>query len=158
MVAMSGALRNPTFQNHTMISFEAPPGSGSVFINVIVDALNSDGITFKYDSSVIQSIMPPSAPTQGGTLMVLRGQVSFCGPCFSCYVTRLRSQNFGSTGLVRFGPGQCNVVSYNDTVITCTLPTGQGMQPVTVTVGSKESEPYYWNYSMYAVHFVISHR
>ena len=121
-----------TSYSHTRIVAATPAGQGAGR-PVVVETLgrSSNAVNFDYDAPQITHITCNSAPTAGGTILTLTGS------------------NFGLSGSVSVGGHNAPVTSggYSHTVITCTLPPGQGIDlPVVVSSGQRSSNTLPFSY------------
>ena len=97
-------------QSSTQITCTLPAGQGTnQVVKVSVGGQVSSAFMFSYLPPNLTGINPLTGPTTGGTTLTLQGT------------------NFGiSGGSVTVGGIACPIVSQSSTVITCTLPAGQG--------------------------------
>ena len=137
IVTISGRIRNPIFQNDTLITFEVPIGQGTVDVEVVVDGQESDNsLPFQYRGPSITGASPLTGPTAGGTTLIIEGT------------------SFGAVGIVRVGEVQCitsdpSIAGYSDTYIECKTPKGTGTNhQIVVDSGDfSSSEGWFFNYS-----------
>ena len=128
-----GALSCPTVDwNNTSIVCTAPPGAGSVTLQVTAANQSSFG-SYSYDSPVITSVTPNSGAAAGGIPIQIQGN------------------NFGPNGVSRsvaVGSAQCAVSAFTHTSITCQLPVGTPgtTAQVKVTVAGKTSNTFNFTY------------
>jgi hypothetical protein len=129
-VSLGGRACAVELANHTTIIFKSPVGDGVSLQLVVtvasqVSAANS-AVLFSYLAPTISSINPPSAATQGGSILTIAG-----------------SSLGGTTSniLVTVGGAPCSPIgSATHTAVTCTLPAGQGQNlPVVVTTAAQAS-------------------
>lgn len=116
---------------HTQIECVAPVGQGtSVPVVVAWEGQESAPAPLSYSPPSITGISPSSAATVGGTILTITGG------------------NFGISGTVRLGGGDCTVSNWTHTTIVCFAPEGQGTNlPVTVTVAGQVSSPKLFGYT-----------
>jgi hypothetical protein len=117
--------------DHYQLNCTLPPGQGTVLVRLTtVHGSDSSALSFTYSAPAIVGINPITANTDGGALITVTGS------------------NFGSSGIVTIGASVCSPVTYNDTVVVCTLApletvssltTGHGAS--TIEVSSQVSEP-----------------
>eukprot|EP00457_Paulinella_chromatophora_P000003 gb/GEZN01000003.1/.p1 GENE.gb/GEZN01000003.1/~~gb/GEZN01000003.1/.p1 ORF type:complete len:6228 (-),score=473.22 gb/GEZN01000003.1/:302-18958(-) len=119
---------------HTYIRCTMPSGVGAVDVVVSVSSKLSNTLKVTYDGPVIQppsglnttALVAVSVPTSGKEILTIYG-INF-GAALADWRTTDRS--------VKMGSSACVVVSWIDTVITCSMPAGQGSSlKVFVTVG-----------------------
>ena len=121
-----------TSLNHTYATCMMPAGQGSVYLSMTVDGVaNVSPFPFTYDPPVVLSLYPQQPNCAGGSNLTVVGQ------------------NFGSSGSVAVWltigatliKSACTPqYAYNDTVIVCGVPVGQGVnQSVYVTSGQSVS-------------------
>ncbi len=103
----------------TQVVCTVPGGSGTgraVQANVASQLSNT--LTFSYDGPVITSVTPTEASTLGGTPVTIVGS------------------SLGTNGVVTVGNALCAILTYSHSLITCTLPPGEGASvPVKVSNG-----------------------
>ena len=132
-VVVNGISVSPTYQTDTTLVITMPQYSNLFTVYPVVLAngqSSSQQVAFMYLGASITSVSPTTGPTAGGTLM------------------RINGTNFGTSGYVMFGSTQAVLTGagYSNTYIECTLPVGQGVSPVTVTLNSVKSAGYAWSY------------
>jgi hypothetical protein len=98
--------------NHTYFTCTTPSGEGQT--NVVTMTVNTqtqqNTLNFNYDAPIVTSITPQTGLTSGGGTVTIAGS------------------NFGATsGTAAIGTYYCAVVTWADTIVTCTLPTGMGV-------------------------------
>ncbi len=128
-VRFGGTATTFTLDSDTQITAIAPPGAGTVNINVSNAGGTSNGFPYTYvvTPPVIASIIPNFGPATGGNLVTLIG-TGFSG---------VTAVNFGATPATFF-------VGVSSTLIIAIAPPGTGTVPVTVTtpVGTSPGVPY----------------
>jgi IPT/TIG domain/Tyrosine-protein kinase ephrin type A/B receptor-like len=91
---------------HGRIECEIPPGQNpSQVVRVNVSSqISAQSIVLNYDRPVISSVSPTNGPTNGGTVVLIRGN------------------NFGLTQYVQIGGLNCSSLAANHTTALCTTP------------------------------------
>ena len=107
----------------TQVICVVPPGQGqSRFVQVQVSSQLSNTLTtFSYNGPTLTSIIPSSGPTLGGSILTIFGV------------------SLGTSGTVQIGGASCPVLTENHTMITCTIPPGQGINLNVVVIVSSLS-------------------
>jgi len=135
VVATAGAIQTPTFQNDTYIIYQTPEGHGLVGVNVLVDSQPSNGMSFQYDTAMIESISPTTGRTDGGSPATL---------------IDVYGSGFTDAGYVTVGGVQATLtgIGYTDTHIQFLLPAGQGYAPIIVVTAASSipSSPFPFTY------------
>eukprot|EP00808_Paulinella_micropora_P019733 g59215.t1 len=126
-----------TYQNHTVLTFTLPQGSGEREVKVTVEGRGNvaqnpvDGSTvnvlmLRYDLPVISTVLPVGLNTQGGL-------VTITGVNFGAGTTP-------SNVVVTVGSfGACSVQTVSQGQITCLAPAGQGTPVVSVQANGRLS-------------------
>ena len=119
-VTVGGAACSVTYFTHVLIQCTTPTGSGASSVQVTANTqLSNADRMFSYNGNPsITSFSPAAGPTTGGT------QITVLGAQFAGSPT---------DPTVSVGSFACNVSSFNDTQIVCTLTAGEGIN-LAVTV------------------------
>ena len=129
VVLVNGVVNPLLFHNETMAIFTMPAGSGANDINLFVDSLSSNTLSFNFDLANITNISPTHGLSGGG------------------YTLNVTGVSFGVTGSVSVGTSNCPVTFYGQTFIQCTVPPGQGTGfPVSVTSSFRTSNSRNFSY------------
>ena len=111
---------------------ETAPGQGQTTLSILGDWLRSEPTDFEYEPPTLLEMLPLSGPTQGGTLVELRGQ-NFGLETGKVYlISGDYKQTRSSSGDAVFIDGRylrahtCAVQSWSDNTIVCKTPPGQG--------------------------------
>eukprot|EP00026_Physarum_polycephalum_P000048 Phypoly_transcript_00048.p1 GENE.Phypoly_transcript_00048~~Phypoly_transcript_00048.p1 ORF type:complete len:2722 (+),score=260.03 Phypoly_transcript_00048:277-8166(+) len=90
------------------------------------------GMPINYSAPTITRIQPTYGPSAGGTSVTITGT--------NLVPARFNVSGSNLANMVLFGTDSCtNVAWVNDTTVTCKSPAGNGLQPLTVIVGSQNS-------------------
>jgi hypothetical protein len=129
-VTLGGSDCPVTSQTQSEVVCTVPAGEGiNKGVSILTNGQFSNSLTFSYQAPVISTVTPANAGTAGGIPLVIGGS------------------NFGPSSSVTVGPSACPITSLTATQITCTLPTGIGLNvPVIVSVITLTSNTFAYNY------------
>ncbi|HKS47876.1 MAG TPA: IPT/TIG domain-containing protein [Amycolatopsis sp.] len=115
--------------SNTQVNAFAPPGAGTVQVNVTTVAGTSNSLPYTYvPAPILTSLNPTSGPAAGGSTVVLAGT------------------NFSNVTTVRFGANAAAFTVVSSTQIVAVAPAGSGTVPVTVTTLSGTSNSVSYTY------------
>lgn len=119
-------------QTDTSIQCQLPAGQGrDLDVTVIASGgQTSNKKSFTYNKPTITNLFPASGDTPGGTLITVIGS------------------NFGNSGSLTIDGRVCAVTSYDNNMVRCLTPAGQGSDvPVELTVSQQVSNTVLFDYS-----------
>jgi hypothetical protein len=125
--------------DHSMITCVTPAGTANtrVALQVAVSGQLSNGFAFDFDPPQVSSIIPPNAPTAGGTVITIVGD------------------NFGpdASVTIRSKPASCS--TREKTMLVCTTPEDDpGAAELVVFAGSTSSQPMLFTYDSPAITYI----
>jgi hypothetical protein len=125
--------------SHGMITCVTPAGTANtrVGLQVAVSGQMSNSVAFDFDPPQVSSIIPPNAPTAGGTVITIVGD------------------NFGpdASVTIRNKPASCS--NRQKTMLVCTTPEDDpGAAELVVFAGSTSSAPKLFTYDSPVIAFI----